>query len=285
MTHRRDSGFTLTEVVVVVATVGIIAIALAALFGIVVRTAPATTARADDARSLLGVTTWLPNDVSATPMVPAASSGPYWDDDPGTASECAGADPDGTNWCDSGGTRISAARTHTVSYRLVDAVDHSYVARIYCIDGLAPTVSKLTADLPPVGDVEYELDWKDQRRPLPRGARFGTQRSLGSDAPYSYLCESTPTQGTSTRRWPRRSRRLISSQSPPHRHRLRHRTRNPLRTPWVRRSRLGPPSRLRSTRPTTTTTHPPSSRRSRCRLRKTLWETGTTRSTQPIGGW
>lgn len=68
MTHRRRAGdgFTLIEVVVVVSMVGLIAAVLAAVFTTVIRTAPATENRIDDARSLLGITTWLPRDVGST---------------------------------------------------------------------------------------------------------------------------------------------------------------------------------------------------------------------------
>lgn len=74
---RRDHGFTLPEVIVVVVMTGILAVVIAAVFSVIVRTAPATEARADDARTLLSLSRWLPVDVMSTePTGFATGDGP-----------------------------------------------------------------------------------------------------------------------------------------------------------------------------------------------------------------
>jgi hypothetical protein len=62
----RDSGFTLLETVLVVLIMSIVVPVLAFSFSAVVRNTPTAEDRADDARSLLNLTTWLSQDVSST---------------------------------------------------------------------------------------------------------------------------------------------------------------------------------------------------------------------------
>jgi prepilin-type N-terminal cleavage/methylation domain-containing protein len=64
--RRPDLGFTLIEVLIVTLLMGVIATAIAAAFIVIVRTAPETQSRDDDARTLLGLTNYLPTDVSST---------------------------------------------------------------------------------------------------------------------------------------------------------------------------------------------------------------------------
>ena len=64
--RTRDAGFTLLETVIVVIIMGIIVPVLAFAFSVVVRTTPSAEDRADDARSLLNLTTHLSQDVSST---------------------------------------------------------------------------------------------------------------------------------------------------------------------------------------------------------------------------
>lgn len=61
----RDDGFTLVEVIIVVAMLGLVMSALAAAFVVVLRVSPASEARADDARALLGLTNWIAQDVAS----------------------------------------------------------------------------------------------------------------------------------------------------------------------------------------------------------------------------
>ena len=61
-----DAGFTLTELVIVVFLLGLIAPVLAMAFTVVARVTPTAEDRTDDARSLLNLTTWISQDVSST---------------------------------------------------------------------------------------------------------------------------------------------------------------------------------------------------------------------------
>jgi prepilin-type N-terminal cleavage/methylation domain-containing protein len=168
VTDRRcDRGFTLVELLIVIGIVGLLAASLAAIFTIFVRTTPSNEARADDARSLLGISTWLPTDVSNTPVMPAASATTNWDDAPGRISGCAGTDP-GTNivrlaWRE----QISGSPQNFIAaYRLLDEGETSRVVRLTCSPGGTPTVSRTTAGLPAVGDDPIDLIWKKANDPV-----------------------------------------------------------------------------------------------------------------------
>lgn len=63
---KRDHGFTLTELLITIVLVSILAGVIAATFSIIVRTAPSTEARTDDSRTLLSLSRWLPVDVMST---------------------------------------------------------------------------------------------------------------------------------------------------------------------------------------------------------------------------
>ena len=62
-----DRGFTLIEILIVLSIMGVIAGALAMTVSIVLRTAPSSEVRVDDARTIQGLVTWLPQDVDAAP--------------------------------------------------------------------------------------------------------------------------------------------------------------------------------------------------------------------------
>lgn len=79
--RQRDGGFTLPEVLITVVTIGIISTVLAGIASVVLRNTPDAEARADDARSMLGLVTWLPQDVDSTPP-----NG--FDTDPNSDSDC-----------------------------------------------------------------------------------------------------------------------------------------------------------------------------------------------------
>lgn len=64
--RRSDAGFTLTEVVIVTALLGLLMPVLAFAFSFVIRATPTNEDRADDSRSLLNLTNWLSQDVSST---------------------------------------------------------------------------------------------------------------------------------------------------------------------------------------------------------------------------
>jgi prepilin-type N-terminal cleavage/methylation domain-containing protein len=147
--RRRDRGFTLPEVLIVVVLIGVLAGAIAAVFSIIVRTTPSTEARVDDARSLLGVTTWFPPDVNSTPQAPAPGT-PYWDTDSMAASGCTGVDP-GTSivrlqWSEQTG---GSPTTFVANYRLAaDGDGGSTLYRIACSNGGSPTQIAVARQLP-----------------------------------------------------------------------------------------------------------------------------------------
>ena len=69
MTARRsrDDGMTLVELVVVTSIVGLVTLVIAATFIVILRVAPTTEFRIDDARSTRGLQTWLVRDIASTP--------------------------------------------------------------------------------------------------------------------------------------------------------------------------------------------------------------------------
>ncbi len=159
---RRDAGFTLTEVIIVVVIMGIISVAIGGVFSVIVRTTPPTEARADDARSLLGLSTWLPADVNSTPMTPSGSvdaEGASFDRRPGASSTCSSGN-DGTNllklrWTEQFGGTVR----YDVSYRIVERDSGWHIVRVSCTNGGTATVNNLTAALgPPVeNDVSGDI--------------------------------------------------------------------------------------------------------------------------------
>ena len=150
MTDSKDSGFTLTELLVVVVVVGIVASVLAAVFSVIVRTAPSAQARADDSRSLLGITTYFPEDVSSTPRKSASTPGPEWDVLPGSISGCSGGTvPGSTNliklrWSEA----TSSSINYEASYRFVN--DGGWrIQRVSCANSGTATFINVTTELPP----------------------------------------------------------------------------------------------------------------------------------------
>ncbi len=65
--EKRSNGFTLVELIIVVALMGMIAVVLSAVIVVIIKTSPAASTRIDDARVLQGLVTWLPQDVDSTP--------------------------------------------------------------------------------------------------------------------------------------------------------------------------------------------------------------------------
>jgi prepilin-type N-terminal cleavage/methylation domain-containing protein len=133
------SGFTLIEVVISVTLVGLLSAVLAAVFTTVVRTSPSTEERADDARSLLAITTWLPRDVgSASPTSFRAG------DLPSSCSSGVDAGSQGLlelQWT-AGGTTLVA------NYRFVTRPDGlGTIERYACALNGAATASRMTAPL------------------------------------------------------------------------------------------------------------------------------------------
>ncbi|MEO7397542.1 MAG: prepilin-type N-terminal cleavage/methylation domain-containing protein, partial [Ilumatobacteraceae bacterium] len=156
---RRDRGFTLVEVLIVIVVVGLISAVITNIFSVIVRTTPQAEARADDSRSLLGLSTWLPADLSSTPHTlcsdpPGCSSAASsWDRTPSRSSGCAGADS-GVNllrlsWTESFGT-VATTSTYVANYRYANTSGKWRIERSACLLGGPRSVLNLTSDLPPI---------------------------------------------------------------------------------------------------------------------------------------
>lgn len=154
----RDRGLTLTELLVVVALMGVIAVVTAAVFTAIVRSTPSAEASSDDARPLLGLSTWLPADISSTPFAPHSAPGPAWDRDAGTSSGCSGGSPGVNllrlNWSETFGDPATTS-TFTSAYRYVDEGSGWKIKRYHCVNGGAPSVTNLTSVLPPIDETTW----------------------------------------------------------------------------------------------------------------------------------
>jgi prepilin-type N-terminal cleavage/methylation domain-containing protein len=134
----RDAGFTLTEVIIVIAIIAIVASVIVSVFSVIARTTPTTERRADDARALLNLTNWIPQDVL---------SAAEWGFDTNEAWRCAGSAPaPSTNliqlrWAE-------ASRSYAVSYRYVpDSPNTGSIFRFSCLESQAPQQLRMTPPL------------------------------------------------------------------------------------------------------------------------------------------
>lgn len=144
---ERGDGFTLIEILIVVTMVAVVTTALAAVITIVIRTAPPAEVRANDARSVQGLVTWLPQDVDAAPPGGFNRDPGYW--------PCAGVAPTGSynvlaaEWTESTGVDWHFA----ASYRYEQTGDSWRLVRYACDSGMAATMGpaeriNLTSELP-----------------------------------------------------------------------------------------------------------------------------------------
>ncbi len=144
--NRSDHGFTLTEVLISVVVMGIIATVLGGVFTVFMRSTPTTEARADDARSVMGLVTWLPQDVDSTPAT-------GFDVGQSTASGCnqnPGVNLLRLEWREKIG---SVTTTFVSNYRHVSTASAARVVRITCSGVGSPPFAtgdqqNLTSDLP-----------------------------------------------------------------------------------------------------------------------------------------
>lgn len=145
---RRDSGFSLPEVLIATVVLSTIATVIAGVVSVVLRNTPTTEARAEDARSVMGLVTWLPQDVDSTPPT-------GFNLDPSTASGC-GVDPAGSvnllrlQWRED----VNGTTTTFISnYRHVTEGAAAQVKRVTCSGTSSPPfatgeVQNVTSELP-----------------------------------------------------------------------------------------------------------------------------------------
>lgn len=143
-----DDGFTLIEGLIVLATIGVITAAVATSITVVLRHNPPSEVRADDARSMQGLVTWLPQDIDAAPPDGFHRGTSHW--------PCAGTAPaDSYNiiaaqWTERGAGNVTFAS----SYRYENSGgDRWTLVRHSCDDGGSGSMGpaepiNLTSDLP-----------------------------------------------------------------------------------------------------------------------------------------
>ena len=122
-----DSGFTLIEATISITLVGLISVVMATVFSVVVRNTPRTEERIDNAKTLQGVVTYLPQDVDSTP-----STG--FDESPGASTGCSdglgGVNLLHMTWSETASSG-GAVRYHA-SYRHVLADGRNRIKRVTC---------------------------------------------------------------------------------------------------------------------------------------------------------
>lgn len=140
-TKRADGGFTLIELVVAIAVLGIIMPVITATFVVIVRNSPAVQTRTDDSRSTRGLSTWLPQDVLSTPptVVTDGSSTPGYTLT-ARASNCASTA--GTNvlhmvWQENVGPNAATLTNFVANYRYVIVGATTQIKRYAC-SGIGP---------------------------------------------------------------------------------------------------------------------------------------------------
>lgn len=140
-TKRADGGFTLIELVVAIAVLGIIMPVITATFVVIVRNSPAVQTRTDDSRSTRGLSTWLPQDVLSTPpvVITDGSSTPGYTLT-ARASDCASTA--GTNvlhmvWQENVGPNAATLTNFVANYRYVIVGATTQIKRYAC-SGIGP---------------------------------------------------------------------------------------------------------------------------------------------------
>lgn len=134
------------EALITITLMGVLTVSLSAVITTVLRTSPAAEGRDDDARSLLGLITYMPEDVNSTP------AGGF-DRDPNRASGCS--DPGtGVNlahmtWYED----IGGGTTYLASYRYIDDGSGYKIYRFSCEQGDPTTLIRgMSAELPPIDE-------------------------------------------------------------------------------------------------------------------------------------
>ena len=156
---RRDGGFTLLEVTIVLVVLGIVMSSLALALSVALRSHPGTVERLDDSRSTRGLATWLSYDTSSTP--PFVGEEPQGGMVTSEVNDCGGP---GQNllqlkWVES----VPTAVTYVASYRFViQAGGGGEIVRVSCrAIGTGPfgatSTTGLTADLSPAAAPTVDL--------------------------------------------------------------------------------------------------------------------------------
>lgn len=150
----RDRGFTLIELLIVISLMGLVVTVLSSAIIVILRTAPNTELRIDDARSTRGLATWLSHDVASTPPFEPPLGGRGGFNLASDANACfnpPGTAPAGTTLVEL--TWVQLNRTFAATYR-VESVDSGNTAiRRYACSRTdsgpwsAPVRSNLTSGL------------------------------------------------------------------------------------------------------------------------------------------
>jgi prepilin-type N-terminal cleavage/methylation domain-containing protein len=125
--HRSDGGFTLVELLIVISLVGLVATVLSSAVIVILRTAPSTELRIDDARSTRGLATWLSHDVASTPPFEPPVPGQGGFSRVSTANSCDA--PAGVTLVEL--TWVQSNRTFVATYRADTLVSGETVIRRY----------------------------------------------------------------------------------------------------------------------------------------------------------
>ena len=146
----NDKGFTLIEATISISIVGLISVVLANVFSVVVHSVPKTEERIDNAKTLQGLVTWLPQDVDSTPAT-------GFDESSNAATGCS--DNPGVNllrmeWSE---TAVSSGipTRYIASYRHVLSDGRYRIKRVTCSGtGAGPfnnsAVKSVSSPLPPL---------------------------------------------------------------------------------------------------------------------------------------
>ncbi len=132
-----DRGFTLPELLVVIAVMGMIATAVFSGISVVLRNESSTMARLSQQRNIQGLTTWLPADVASTPPNGLVIGG-------GGCGSGSGVNVLGLTWVEVVDGRST---TYRVTYQATNEGDHSRLWRYYC-DGSSAKAVLVSNELP-----------------------------------------------------------------------------------------------------------------------------------------
>ncbi len=135
---------TLIEMVVVMTIVGMLAVVLAAAFSVIVRANPSNGTRSDDSRTMLGLTTYLPEDINSTP-----SSG--YDFSKSAVSGCTGTTDPGVSLVRLEWNELSVQ--YVANYRYEPSGGSYVIARYGCTgSSTAATRRVLTSGMPTIDE-------------------------------------------------------------------------------------------------------------------------------------